>query len=484
VKSTLGSAGHRVNLDGKDRGHHKPPAGAGNGRPKAKADPRLNRTTFATSRLLDFCSKKELTAQTGHPPAEWPLVILKELLDNALDACEDAGTPPVIGVHVGGGCVTVTDNGPGIPPETVQGVLDPAVRVSSREAYVSPTRGAQGNALKTLIAMPYALDGSEGRVEVSARGLTHRITYRVDRIRQEPVIVHEREEGPAQPGTKIRIVWPDSARSLLEAAKPRFLQISEDFAFLNPHLTLSVRWGKEKVVRAEAACPGWKKWLPSNLTSAWWYDGERLSRLIAAYLSHDADRGQSRTVRALVAEFDGLTGSAKQTKVLEAVGLKRAPLAALVKGGEVDRVAAEGLLRAMRQHSKPVKPDRLGRIGPEALKQRFVALGCEEKSFTYKAIKGTQGDIPEVLEVAFGYCPKADERRLILGVNWSPGIGDPFRQLGPSGHSASSYLAKLYAGPDAPVVFLLHLARPRVEYTDRGKSAVVVGGDTDTGEEA
>jgi DNA topoisomerase VI subunit B len=442
----------------------------------------LRRETFRTSRLLDFSSVKELTAQTGHPPAEWALVAAKELLDNALDACEDAGTPPVVSVHVGGGCVTVTDNGPGIPPETVLGVLDPANRVSSREAYASPTRGAQGNALKTLIAMPYALDGSEGRVEVSARGLKHKITYRVDRIRQEPVIDHEREEGPTQPGTKIRVFWPDSARSILEGARPRFLQIAEDFAFLNPHLTLTVRWGKEKVVRAEAACPTWRKWLPSNPTSPWWYNTERFGRLVAAYLSHDADRGQGRTVREFVAEFDGLSGSAKQTKVLKAVGLKRAPLAALVKGGEVDRVAAEGLLRAMRQHSKPVKPDRLGRIGQEALKQRFVALGCEEKSFTYKAIKGTQGDVPEVLETAFGYCPKSNGRRLITGVNWSPGIGDPFRQLGASGHSASSYLANLYVGPNEPVVILLHLACPRVEYTDRGKSAVVVGGDTDNGE--
>jgi DNA topoisomerase VI subunit B len=427
---------------------------------------------------------KELTAQTGHPPAEWPLVVLKELLDNALDACEDAGTPPVVGVHVGGGCVTVTDNGPGIPPETVLGVLDPANRVSSREAYVSPTRGAQGNALKTLIAMPYALDGSEGRVEVSARGLTHRITYRVDRIRQQPVIDHETEEGPTQPGTKFRIFWPDSARSLLQAARPRFLQIAEDFAFLNPHLALTVRWGKEKVVRWEAARPAWRKWQPSNPTSSHWYDLQRFCRLIAAYLSHDADSGRSRTVRELVAEFDGLSGSAKQTKVLEAVGLKRAPLAALVKGGEVDRAAAEGLLRAMRQHSKPVKPDRLGRIGPGPIKARLLGLGCKEDSFNYKASPGVKGDIPWVQEVAFGYCPGAARRRLIVGVNWSPGVGDPFRALGASGHSLSSYLSALYAGPDDPVVIMVHAVTPRAEYTDRGKSAVVVDGDTDdAGEE-
>ena len=57
-------------------------------------DQLLERTTFKTSRLLDFCSEKELVAQTGHQKTDWPLVVLKELKDNALDACEEAGVAP------------------------------------------------------------------------------------------------------------------------------------------------------------------------------------------------------------------------------------------------------------------------------------------------------------------------------------------------------------------------------------------------------
>ncbi len=60
----------------------------------------LQRTTFRTSRLLDFCSKKELTAQTGHDEDDWPLVAVKELIDNALDHCEEAGIAPEITVTV------------------------------------------------------------------------------------------------------------------------------------------------------------------------------------------------------------------------------------------------------------------------------------------------------------------------------------------------------------------------------------------------
>jgi hypothetical protein len=76
--------------------------------------PKLVREVFATSRLLEFCSLKELVNQTGHGAWDWPLVVLKELVDNAIDACEEAGVSPYVAVAVADGKIVVTDNGPGI----------------------------------------------------------------------------------------------------------------------------------------------------------------------------------------------------------------------------------------------------------------------------------------------------------------------------------------------------------------------------------
>src|SRR5262245_36824118 len=180
---------------------------------RTKREPGLQRETFRTSRLLDFCSEKELIAQTGHRPAQWPLVVLKELLDNALDACEEAGIAPEVAIAVDKTGITVADNGPGIPAETVKGVLDFTVRVSSREAYVSPTRGAQGNALKTIVAMPFVLDGSRGRVEIEACGIHHAITFEVDHVRQEPVIHHEQAESEVKKGTVVWVPWRNLANA-------------------------------------------------------------------------------------------------------------------------------------------------------------------------------------------------------------------------------------------------------------------------------
>jgi DNA topoisomerase VI subunit B len=88
--------------------------------------PKLQRVAFTTSRLAEFCGEKELTAQTGHTPDEWPLVIAKELIDNALDACEEAEIAPEISIEVSAarGEIVIADNGPGLPSATLGGVLD------------------------------------------------------------------------------------------------------------------------------------------------------------------------------------------------------------------------------------------------------------------------------------------------------------------------------------------------------------------------
>jgi hypothetical protein len=60
------------------------------------AGKKLSRVPFMVSRLMEFCTRRELVNQTGHDVSEWPLVILKELTDNAIDEAEEAGLAPKI----------------------------------------------------------------------------------------------------------------------------------------------------------------------------------------------------------------------------------------------------------------------------------------------------------------------------------------------------------------------------------------------------
>jgi DNA topoisomerase VI subunit B len=171
------------------------------------------RETFRTSRLLDFASTRELTAQIGHQPMQWPRVAVKELVDNAIDAAEEADAAPRIEVQLDSSRIMVVDNGPGIAADVVDAILDFSIRVSSREAYVGPSRGAQGNALKTLVAMPFVLDGERGRVAIESQGTRHDITFSIDRIAQEPCATVSREGSFVKTGTAVRLEWPDSAKA-------------------------------------------------------------------------------------------------------------------------------------------------------------------------------------------------------------------------------------------------------------------------------
>jgi DNA topoisomerase VI subunit B len=60
----------------------------------------FKREVFTTSRELEYFSESELVMQTGYDRENWwPGVLVKEIVDNGLDVCEQAGVAPRIGVR-------------------------------------------------------------------------------------------------------------------------------------------------------------------------------------------------------------------------------------------------------------------------------------------------------------------------------------------------------------------------------------------------
>jgi len=477
-----------------------------------KSEPKLTRVAFKVSRLMEFCTERELVNQTGHAVQEWPLVVAKELLDNSLDACEESEVAPVITVTVEPGLMVVEDNGGGIEPDTVASVLDYTVRVSSREAYCSPSRGAQGNALKAVLAMGYVLERERelgdfaeatGVTIVEARGVRHRIEFRVDHINNQPKIIHTTEPSPVVIGTRFAVHWPPEVKLLapfndgpltpIEQSFGRYMTISrlfcelvEAYVWFNPHLSLrGVFFGRE-FVNVTATRPDWEKWKPRNPTSAHWYDPPRLQRYLAAHVARDRELGNSRTVRAFLAEFRGLSGTAIQRRVLDEVGCSHQTLAAFFGVDKVNRAGVAKLLAAMKRHSKPVNPDRLGIIGAAHFRERFLAAGGNEETFKYQLRKGTSADaIPYVVEFAFGLHQSALTsggvvlRKIVTGANFSAAIANPFRRFGATGEGLDATLTKVRANATAPVICALHLASANLQYADRGKSSIILADDAE-----
>jgi hypothetical protein len=471
----------------------------------AKPEPKLTRVAFRVSRLMEFCTRGELQNQTGHSMQEWPLVVAKELIDNALDACEEAEVAPSITVKVEPGVIIVEDNGDGIDAGTVASVLDYSVRVSSREAYSAPTRGAQGNALKTILAMGYVIARAMGRdaeaagvTIIEARGVRHRIEFRVDHINNQPKIIHTTEPSPVVIGTRFAVQWPPEANLLTPERESsawypttslRFRELVEAYAWLNPHLTLRGIFFGAEFVNAAATKPDWDKWRPRNPTSAHWYDEARLQRYLAAHVSRDQDLGQSRTVREFLAEFCGLSGTGVQRKILNEVGCSHMSLKNFFGVERVNQAGVAALLAAMKRHSKPVKPARLGIIGREHLKERFLAAGGNAETFKYERRPGTNDDaIPYVVEFAFGLHQTGLEprpgvaqvrRKIVTGANFSAAIGNPFRRFGSTGEGLDATLTKVRANASSPVICVLHLASAHLQYADRGKSSIILTDDAE-----
>jgi hypothetical protein len=460
------------------------------GRPKQEPDEpahKIERVAFRTSRLTEFCTRRELVAQTGHEAHRWPLVVVKELFDNALDAGEEAGIAPVIAIAITTGKakqptqIVVADNGPGIPVPTIAGILDYTVRISSKEAVISPTRGRQGNAIKTLLPMSYVLGGKvKGETWIEAHGVKHQILFMVNQIKQEPLIKQVRRRSAIKIGTRVTVFWPEHDEAIVDVDE--IGDLLRQFIWVNPHLTLRFTVNNKVLIDCVASNPNWSKYRASDAPSAHWYSLEQFERHGAAFIARDQDSGSRKkvTVREFTAQFRGMAGTERQRQVLHELGARHLSLARFFGSEtEVNHRRMSRLLQAVQTHTRPVRPGLLGVIGEQHLQRLSIDLGGEPASFKYFVSPGQNGNgVPYLIEIATCASKKwvrgkeqPSGRVLITGVNFSATIENPFQTFrGMQG--LDEILTELRAGKYAPVIVCVHYVCPHIEYLDRGKSRI------------
>jgi hypothetical protein len=397
---------------------------------------KLQRTTFKTSRAAQYVEARALQAMPGQPRYHFADVVVKELLDNALDACETARVDPEVSVDISQeaeeqeATITVSDNGPGIPPETVRGAFDFNVFVSDKAAYRSPTRGAQGNALKTVFGIPYALGCLEPTV-VEANGLRQEIRVFKDHSGELRVQPDETQTGSGPGGTRISVTLP-LRRQFFHGR-----DWAKAFALLNPHALVKIRdsgtsWyrsrqGESKTLILDDSYHPTRdpekrfKYLPSDPTSAHWYSREDFRRLIYSHISHARKGGQDILLRDFVRQFKGLS-STKKAKEVCAYFLE---IKTLSDFEEVDPSEIVFLLDRMKFHSDPPSHTTLGSVGREHFEKRFTEFYGELERFGYKKVSGTlESGLPYTFEFAVAETGGAIGD-FFSGVNFSPTFDDP-----------------------------------------------------------
>lgn len=419
----------------------------------------LTRNTFDISRESEYFSESELSMQVGYAKKDWAIVLLKELIDNALDAVESTERSPEISISLQADSVSVHDNGPGLPKAILERSLDYSTRTSSNVLYVSPTRGQLGNALKLLWVVPYIAAG--GSVLVETADYCCQVSIEPRALGRPPEVT--RSDAPLSPfvknGTKVTIFWTQIASYLPSGENSEFYdppdlaRLCYQYAVLNPHLDITLEVEGETLISHSHRSEPWRKWLPSQPTSAHWYSEAAFAGLVGGYLSSQKEM----SVRQFITEFDGLKGTQKVKAVMQQI----APSVRTMADLESDRVC-NSLLTAMKSESSPVKPDRLGLIGKDHLEQR---MGGDY--FRYRRSSGyTQEGIPFLVEAAF--CTGVDDSglRLICGFNWSP----TFKVL--------PLLEQIWeencVDVTDPIFLVLNLSCPDLKFTERGKGAVDV----------
>ncbi|WP_052434878.1 ATP-binding protein [Streptacidiphilus melanogenes] len=443
--------------------------------------PALKRRVFSTPRNTEFLTVRGLEAQTGQPEHHFDRVVIKELLDNALDAAETAETAggrPEVGLAVartdGVARVTVTDNGAGIPAGVVERLLDFNVNVSDKEAVRSPTRGLQGNAMKTLLGMPYALK-VHAPVVIEAQGVRHEISVSLDPGRNV-VTRHATAASDRTVGTSVTVPLPADLLGLDEPA-----QWMRNFALANPHARLRFEHGqaalREGVVIYEPTAPAkWRKPMPGDATSAHHYTEDAMKALVFGHIREYRHGGRDVPLREFVGGFTGLSGTVK-AKLVAA----RLPGISHLSGFEDQPEQVAVLLAAMREHSTPPGPAYLGKISRDHYTQALDrAFGVEESWFARKTLTDKAG-IPWVIEVTIARTERPGA--VCFAVNYSPSFGDPLARTYLAGDTVrtqgtTSFLTSCDAAPEhgnqdlrAAVV---HLICPVPRFMDKGKVALDV----------
>jgi|SRR5215217_914805 len=460
---------------------------------------KFERETFVTPREAEYLDARQLSALTGVAQNEFASVVLKELVDNSLDAAEANEVAPKIEVEIAAAegrysdgsskedallNITVTDNGTGIPPETVRKVLDFGTRTSDKAAYRSPTRGAQGNALATILGIPYAL-GYQDPIYITGQGVRHAIKPWVD---PAAVVRVEHEEEPShQTGTRVELAVPNY---LFQSTKQNFDPIHwvRSFAAFNPHATFCYQGNSGVFKGAEmykSTRETTKKYVPSEPTSPHWYSPESLKRLVFSYIAAaENGDGQDLPIGEFIRKFHGLTRPAKA----KAVRARIEDIRHLSDYKNNPDAVAE-LLAAMQEESKVPKPSALGYVGKEHFEKFFESVYGDVEESKYVKREGTlPSGLPLVFE--FALATLSEPGHLYTAINFSPTFGDPLQGTtiaGPqfsatgikgflsAGHALPENESSWYYSP-TKVAVAAHLITPAPIFLDRGKTRLNMEG--------
>ncbi len=400
-------------------------------------------------------------------PTRGVITTIKEAVDNALDACEEAQVLPDIFISIkktGSDIfrIIVEDNGPGIMPKQVPYVFGKLL-YGSRFHQIRQTRGQQGIGISAAVLYAQLTSGLP-TVVISRTGhkeSAHRFEIQIKIETNEPDII---SEGPFEwdriHGTRVQIEFKSTM-----AAKKKLIEYLRYTSIVNPHARFRVELDDEaftfeRVSQEVIACPVAIQPHPHGIEFG------QLKRMAAA--------SEDKLLDFLVNGFSRV-GKKSAQDMCDRAGLK-----GTVKANGLNADQLKTLLAAMQDITVPAPPisQCLSPIGEELIRRGldkefqmdFVAARTRASqvfsghSFMVEAAIGYGGKLPAegnaiILRFANrvplmyqqGACAITD---CISRVNWK------------------LYNISQQGLPTGPILILVHVASTNVPFTSESKDAI------------
>lgn len=439
----------------------------------------MGRTFHSDSRTWSNFQPQELVKLCGVAQGRWPVYVVKELLDNAVAALEEQSTKnPMVRIVLDDAYIEVGENGGGIPDEVLDKILDFERFGGSNKHHKLPTRGAQGNAIMTLVGIAKAWDPDEMIIVTRPCGDQIGLDVQTDPIRQE-VGIHYVSLGP--PGrSSIRIPLPELPWKRGGSEMDEVAQVVRQFAWMNPHVTFMIRdRGRMAAVPMDPDSGPALDGNPSCGAVSWFTNQELADRLAADVRARPGIR-----LSEWLSEF--AYSSVRSSEVMGAFGSNET-IDEMVDGSPMGTLVGR-IWKFVREATNTKRADdpRFEPIGGDRLAD-FLSkeMGADpEVPFEYKAMKGTFGaGVPYLVEVCLVQMPEGARRapETVLAMNRTVLYGSPsFKRLtwrekvrgqwrglaGDLGAMSRAYQIDFGKTPAAVVV---HVTCPSPGYSGYGK---------------
>lgn len=448
------------------------------------------RRMLERSRSLDYVSLQGLSAQTGCDPKDLDIFVLKELVDNALDACEGSNATVEVTIEEEKfPTLTVKDNGKGLTEEDVIRISDFERSYSTKFHFKYPTRGALGNALKCILGIPYAL-ASEFKLElptvlirVRSMGKEYNICLNIQKLEELVNCQITSRDIELKHGTEVSTVFFSRRKDLAV-----YLDSMRSYVLFNPYanikVTLKLPKPKGPYIEAYPATTRKPKKF-AGASSVHWYTPSQFKQLVEAYIRSINAGERDLDLREYIKQFRGLTSDEKTALILKEIQAERRGIR-LLSNLSGQNEAISQLCEAMNKHSYEPSPDVLGQIGRKQILNRIEQIYGEPRRFKYKRLKevykGKSCLVPFVLEVAIAILEHDIGLRIHSGINHSPCLDNPFEgyhvewtdRKGKVQEASimRGLLEKYKIDSKQPAIIVVHLICPNIEYQSYGKGKI------------